>query len=84
MESAMECYNFAVDEEEGDPQNVNILELEGSHDVQGPTLEIPDIIENVKIKKANIGTEENPKVASIGDYWDDEIVGHIADLLQEY
>ena len=23
-------------------------------------------------------------MASIGDYWDDETVGHIADLLQEY
>ena len=26
----------------------------------------------------------NPKMASIGDYWDDETVGYIANLLQEY
>lgn len=47
-------------------------------------LEILEITENVKIKKINIGTEADPKFASIGDYWDDETVGHIADLLQEY
>ena len=84
MESAMECYNFTVDDKEEDPHNVNIPESEGSCDVQGPALEIPKIIENVKIKKVNIGMEANPKFASIGDYQDDESVGHIADLLQEY
>ena len=83
MESAMECYDFATREDE-DPRNVNIPESEGSHEVQGPALEIPEIIEKVKIKKVNIGSEANPKVASIGDYWDDETVGHIAYLLQKY
>ena len=83
MESMMECYNFAAEEDE-DPRNVNILELEGLCDVQGSTLEIPEIIEKVKIKKVNIETKENPKVASIGDYWDDETIRHIVDLLQEY
>jgi len=24
----------------------------------------------MKIKKINIGIEENPKIAGIGDYWD--------------
>ena len=55
MENAMECYNFTANEEE-DPRNVNILESEGSCDVQGPMLQIPKIIEKVKIKKVNIGT----------------------------
>lgn len=84
MENAMECYNFLADEEEEDPRNVNIQESEGSRDVQGPTLGLPEITEKVKIKKINIGIEEDPKFASIGDYWADETVGHIADLLQEY
>ena len=44
-------------------------------------LEIIEITEKVKIKKVNIGIEANPKMASIGDYWDDETVGHITDLL---
>ena len=56
MKNAVEYYNFAADEEEKDPRNVNILESEGSHDVQGLALEIPEIIEKVKIKKINIGT----------------------------
>lgn len=38
----------------------------------------------MKTKKVNIGTNVNPKMASIGDYWDDETVGHITDLFQEY
>lgn len=83
MENVMECYNLAVDEEE-DAHNVNIPKSERSRDVQGPMLEIPEITKKVKIKKVNIGTEADPKFASIGDYWDDETIGHIADLLQEY
>lgn len=79
----MECYNFAAEEDE-DPRNVNIRESEGSREVQGPAIEIPDIIEKVKHKKGNIGIEANSKMVSIGYYWDDETVGHIADLLQEY
>ena len=84
LESALECYNLAEAEEEEEPHNKNIPELEGSHEVQGPKLEIPEIIEKVKTKKINIGIEADPKLTSIGDYWDDETVGHITDLLQEH
>lgn len=80
MDTAMECYNFTT-EEDDDPHNVNILKSEGSHDVQGPVLEIPEVTEKVKTKKVNIGTDTNPKMASIRDYWDDETIGHIANLL---
>ena len=38
----------------------------------------------MKIKKVNIGLPENPKFANIGDYWDEEIVRKIIDLLHEY
>ena len=84
IENAVECYNFVADEEEEDPRNVNIPDSEGSCDVQGPKWELPEIIEKIKIKKTNIGTEADPKFSSIGDYWNDETVGHIADLLQDY
>ena len=80
LENALECYNLAADEEK-EPRNMNILESEGSCEVQGPKLEIHEIVEKVKIKKINIGTEADPKLASIGDHWDDETVGHIASLL---
>ena len=75
-----ECYNLAPNKEE-EPHNMNIPELEGSHEVQGPKLEIPEIAKKVKTKKNNIGIEEDPKLASIGDCWDDETMGHIGDLL---
>ena len=38
----------------------------------------------LKIKKVNIGTEENPKFANIGDYWDEETMVKITDLLHEF
>ena len=42
MANVIKFYNFAADEEE-DPCNVNIPELEGSCDVQGQVLELPAI-----------------------------------------
>ena len=38
----------------------------------------------LKIKKVNIGSPENPKFANIKDYWDDETIGKITDLLHEF
>ena len=37
-----------------------------------------------KIRKVNIGTKENPKFASVGDYWDEEMMQKITDLLHEF
>ena len=34
----------------------------------------------LKIIKVNIGTEENQKFASVGDYWDEETMAKIMDL----
>ena len=70
--------------EDEDPRNINILESEGTRDVDGPKLQIPAIAEPIKIKQINIGTETEPKFASIGDYWNDETVGQITDLLHDY
>ena len=38
----------------------------------------------LKIKKVNIGSPDNPKFSNIGDYWDEETVTNITDLLHEY
>ena len=38
----------------------------------------------LKIKKVNIGIEENPKFANVGDYWEEEIMEKIIDLLLEF
>jgi hypothetical protein len=34
--------------------------------------------------KVNIGTKDKPKFVNIGDYWNDETVEKIVDLLREY
>jgi hypothetical protein len=36
------------------------------------------------VRKVNIGTQEKSKFANIGDYWNDETMEKIADLLREY
>jgi hypothetical protein len=38
----------------------------------------------LKIIKFNIGIEENLKIASIGDYWDNQTMEIIIELLHEY
>ena len=37
-----------------------------------------------KIRKVNIRTEENPKITIVGDYWDEETMEKIRDLLHEF
>jgi hypothetical protein len=38
----------------------------------------------LKLRKVNIGTDEHPKLTSIGDYWDEQTVIEIQALLWEY
>jgi hypothetical protein len=39
--------------------------------VEGPPIESKFISASIKINKVNIGTNEHPKIAIIGDYWDE-------------
>jgi hypothetical protein len=63
------CYNIN-DDEDDDPRKVKIAETEGQRDVEGPGVELPFIGQPIKIKKVNIGTEQTPNLANVGDYWD--------------
>jgi hypothetical protein len=45
--------------------------------VEGPSLESEVFIAPIKVKKINIGTNDNPKMASIGDYWDEQTLESI-------
>ena len=38
----------------------------------------------LNIRMVNNGTEENPEFASVGDYWDEETMATITDLLHEF
>jgi hypothetical protein len=61
------CYNINVDADD-DPRKVNIAEIEGHRDVEGPGIELQCIGKPIKIKKVNIGTEETSKLANVRDY----------------
>jgi hypothetical protein len=66
------------------PRNIHIIEVEEEREVEGPQLESEEYDSPFKINKVNIGTIENPNITSIGDYWDDQIVESIMELLCEY
>ena len=82
----MECYNIKEVEpkEEDDPRNLNIQESKGYKEIQGLNLSATMLgySKTMKTRRVNIGIEENPKLAIIGDYWDEEIVSQIIDLLR--
>jgi hypothetical protein len=77
------CYNINADEDD-DPRNVNISEFEGQRDIEGPEIELPVVGQPIKIKKVSIGIEQEPKLANIGDYWDDATINKITKLLHEH
>jgi hypothetical protein len=52
--------------------------------VEIPSLESEVFVAPIKVNKFNIGTNENPKMASIGDHWDEKTVERITKLLREY
>jgi len=58
----------AVEEEEGNPRNINISEIEGHHMIEGPQVENPDISTPLKTRQVKIGTKEEPKFTKIRDY----------------
>ena len=81
----MVCYNLSREPEDDDELwNVNIPESEGSCDVAAPNIPTYSMSHPLKIKKVNIGSEENPKFSNVGDYWDEETMAKIMDLLHEF
>lgn len=80
----MECYNVQIEDDEDDSKNINIQESKGSHEVPRPKIEDPDIMAPLKTKQVNIRTEEAPRYATLGDYWDDAMVEKVIELLRVY
>ena len=80
----MECYNVMGEPNDDDPLDMNIPESKGIHAVEGFGIFRHQFLCLLKIKKVNIGSPDNPKFANIGDYWDEETVGKIIDLLHEF
>jgi hypothetical protein len=70
--------------DEDDPRNIQITKIEGEREVESPYLELELFVAPIKVKKVNIGTTEYPKMAIIGDYWDEQTLERITELLREY
>ena len=71
-------------EPDDDPTNINIPKSEGMHELEGSGISSDQFLKPLKIKKVNFGSPQNPKFANIRDYWDDETVSKITDLLHEF
>ena len=85
MQSMMEFYNISGELEDDDElQNINIPKTEGSCNVTAPDVPIDPMTQSLNIKKVNIGTDENPKFTNVGEYWDEETMAKITDLLHEF
>ena len=68
-----ECCNVTGGlDDDDDLWNINIPEMEGSWDVLAPDVPMDPMNQPLKIRKVNIGMEENPKFATIAYYWDEE------------
>ena len=85
MQSMMECYNVSGGPKDGEGLwNINISKIEGTRDVAAPDVSMDPMNQPLKSRKVNIGIEENPKFASVGDYWDEETMTKIMNLLHEF
>jgi hypothetical protein len=65
---------------EDNSRNIQITEVEGEREVEGPNIDSKYYVAPLNIKKVNIGTTKNPKMASIGDYWDNQTIERIIEL----
>jgi hypothetical protein len=63
---------------------VNISEIEGQRDIEGPGIELPFVGKPIKIKKVDIGKKQAPKLANVAEYWDDATISKITELFHEY
>jgi hypothetical protein len=89
-EKPIECYQISKDSESLDEleelRNLAIKETEGNREIQNTIPSQTDSSYNhpLKLCKLNIGTEEQPKIAMVGDYWDEKTSQEIQSLLREY
>ena len=84
MQYIANCCNVTITEEEDNSCNVSILEFEGNRTIKGPSLHTVDVTKPLKLREVNIGTADQPKLAKIGDYWDNDTISKVEELLTEY
>jgi hypothetical protein len=78
VKDLLSCYHVAKEApDEDDLHNIQITKIEGEREVEGPFMESEELAAPIKVKKVNIGTKENQKMASIGDCLDDQTLERI-------
>jgi len=82
VKELMSCYHVQEEApDKDDSRDIHIEEVEDEIDVKGQPIESEVISTQIKVNKVNIETAEHPKMANIGDYWDDPTVESITELL---
>ena len=84
MQDTVHFHNMTIEECDKDPRNFLISKSKGEHAVAGPLLQTVGVTKPMKLREVNIGTKKQPKLAKIGDYWDDDTVRKVVELLIEY
>ena len=67
-----------------DPINISKPKSKGTREVEGIIISSGQFLQPLKIKEVHIGSQKNSEFANNRDYWDDEAIANIIDLLQEY
>jgi hypothetical protein len=82
----LHCYHVTEEENptKGNPRNIQTTKIKGEREVECPQLESKYYVAQLNINKVNIGKVENPKIASIGYYWDNQTIERITELLHGY
>jgi hypothetical protein len=69
VKELLSCYHVLEEApNKDDPRDIQIEEVKGKRDVEGPTIESKVISVPIKVNKLNIETAEQPKIVDIGDY----------------
>lgn len=60
---------MTAEEQDEDPRNINILEIEGHCKFEGPQIENPDITMSLKKRQVNIGIEASQNLQRLETTW---------------
>ena len=83
IHDVLECYNGKYQEVEY-LRNLKVSKTKGECTIEGHELGFVDYAKRLKTCKVNINTKENPKFTNIRDYWNEESLEKVVDLLHEY
>ena len=81
--ATIQQYSLTRDPDD-DSTNISRLESEGTRKVEGSSISSDQFLQPLKMKEVHIISPKNLKFSNIIDYWDEEAIANITDLLHEY